>query len=353
MTTFLQFHALTVYPAANLNRDDSGRPKTVMFGGAQRLRVSSQSLKRAWRTSSVFDDHLKGRVGQRTQRLGLDVYGHLVEKGMDAAKARDVARSIAAVFGKLEDKEDKATFIKQLAFVSPAERERAIALAEQALRGESIDPTDVTLLQRADAAADIAMFGRMLADSPSFNREAAVQVAHAMTTHAVAVEDDYYVAVDDLKDPADREDAGTSFIGVQEYGAGVFYLYACVDRDLLVKNLAGDTALAQDAVAALVEAACLVSPRGKQASFASRARASFAMCECGTQQPRTLAAAFLRPVIGKDHLEESIARLRSFRDNLDAAYGEGADERREFMATPERVEGSCADLVDFARECIA
>ncbi|MFN8669398.1 MAG: type I-E CRISPR-associated protein Cas7/Cse4/CasC [Gemmatimonadaceae bacterium] len=353
MTTFLQFHALTAYPAANLNRDDSGRPKTMMFGGAQRLRVSSQSLKRAWRTSSVFDAHLKGRVGQRTQRLGREVYDHLVAKGMEAKKAAEVSRSIAEVFGKLEDKEGKETFIKQLAFVSPAERERAIALAEQALHGEDIAPSDETLLQRADAAADIAMFGRMLADSPSFNREAAVQVAHAMTTHAVAVEDDYYVAVDDLKDPADREDAGTSFIGVQEYGAGVFYLYACVDRDLLVKNLAGDTALAQDAVAALIEAACLVSPRGKQASFASRARASYAMCERGTQQPRTLAAAFLKPVTGADQLEESIKRLQSFRDNLDAAYGAGADARREFTATPDRVDGSCADLVAFARECTA
>jgi CRISPR system Cascade subunit CasC len=354
MTRFLQFHALTAYPAANLNRDDSGRPKTVMFGGSQRLRVSSQSLKRAWRTSSVFETHLSGRVGKRTQRLGREVYDYLVEKGMDAGRAESVARQIAGVFGKLEDKDGRDhTFIKQLAFVSPEERGRALAMADKALEGEAIEPNQETLLQQADGAADIAMFGRMLADSPSFNREAAIQVAHAMTTHAVAVEDDYYVAVDDLKDPADREDAGTSFIGVQEYGAGVFYLYACIDRDLLVKNLAGDTALAQDAVAALIEAACLVSPRGKQASFASRARASFGMCECGTQQPRTLAAAFLKPITGSDQLDESIKRLRAFRDNLDVAYGSGADARREFAATPDKVEGSLADLVSFARECIA
>lgn len=354
MTRFLQFHALTVYPAANLNRDDSGRPKTVVFGGAQRLRVSSQSLKRAWRTSSVFESYLSDRVGKRTQRLGREVCDYLIEKGMEPEHAATVARQIAEVFGKLEDKAGRDhTFIKQLAFVSPEERARALALADQALKGEAIEPSEEVLLQRADGAADIAMFGRMLADSPSFNREAAVQVAHAMTTHAVAVEDDYYVAVDDLKDPADREDAGTSFIGVQEYGAGVFYLYACVDRDLLVKNLAGDTALAQDAIAALIEAACLVSPRGKQASFASRARASFGMCEYGAQQPRTLAAAFLKSVAGNDQLDESIRRLREFRDNLDAAYGPGADARREFTATPDKVEGSLAELVAFAREGIA
>lgn len=354
MTTFLQFHALTVYPASNLNRDDSGRPKTVQFGGAQRLRVSSQSLKRAWRTSDVFASRLSGRVGDRTQRLGHMVMEHLRASGMAEERATEIARSIAEKFGKLKDAADKdPTFIKQLAFVSPAERERALALADEiaADNTRTVDTSDI--LQRVDGAADIAMFGRMLADSPAFNREAAVQVAHAMTTHAVAVEDDYYVAVDDLKRSEDREDAGTSFIGVQEYGAGVFYLYACIDTDLLAHNLAGDRALAQDAVAALMEAACLVAPRGKQASFASRARASFALCERGTQQPRSLAAAFLRPVNGENQLEDSIKCLLAFRQNLDLAYGPGADGCAQFVASPERVEGSLDTLVGFARESLA
>lgn len=392
MTKFLQFHALTVYPAANLNRDDSGRPKTVVFGGSQRLRVSSQSLKRAWRTSASFEDAVGEHRGVRSQRFADNLRQRLIEGGLPITEVDATMRGVATLIGKPSKKKDLPVgTTEQLVFLAPEEVRRLQSLAQRCLddatfrqklsalgkpskkKGADSDEAEDSeesgtadsklkaertkmreeLLLQADGAADIAMFGRMLADSPSFNREAAVQVAHAMTTHAVAVEDDYYVAVDDLKDPADREDAGTSFIGVQEYGAGVFYLYACVDRDLLVKNLAGDTALARDAIAALIEAACLVSPRGKQASFASRARASFGMCEYGAQQPRTLAAAFLKPMTGNDHLEESIRRLSAFRDNLDAAYGPGADARREFVATPDRVEGSLADLVSFARECLA
>jgi CRISPR system Cascade subunit CasC len=182
-----------------------------------------------------------------------------------------------------------------------------------------------------------------------------VQVAHALTTHATTVEDDYYVAVDDLKNPSEREDAGTSFIGVQEFGAGVFYLYACVDCDLLTRNVAGDAGLARDSLAALVECAATVSPRGKQASFASRARASLVLAERGPQQPRTLAAAFLRPVGTKpgerdDIVQASIDRLLTFQEKLDDVYGPCADRRSSFMVTPDAAEGSLADVVSFAAE---
>lgn len=356
MTTFLQLHLLTAYPASNLNRDDTGRPKTVAFGGAPRIRVSSQSLKRAWRTSPVFAEHVGERVGKRTQRLGEEVKKRLAAGGMADERATETAKKIAGVFGKLEDKEKRdPTYIKQLAFVSPEEFRRAFALADRALTGEDIDPEPGDLLATTDGAADIAMFGRMLADNPAFNREAAVQVAHAFTTHKAAVEDDYYVAVDDLKNPAEHDDVGTSFIGVQEFGAGLFYLYACVDCDLLAKNLGGDRGLAQDAVDALVRCAATVSPRGKQASFASRARASFVLAERGPQQPRTLAAAFLKPVTvrdGGDITEASVAALRDFCGNLDKAYDACADDRTHLLVTPAAVEGSLDDVATFARGCI-
>jgi CRISPR system Cascade subunit CasC len=356
MTTFLQLHLLTAYPPSNLNRDDTGRPKTVIFGGEPRLRVSSQSLKRAWRTSPVFAERLGDRVGKRTQRLGEAVFDRLVKGGMPTDQATSTARDIAQVFGKLEDaKSEDPTYIKQLAFVSPEEFQRAFALADRALAGEKIEVKKEALLGATDRAADIGMFGRMLADSPAFNREAAVQVAHALTTHRAAVEDDYYVAVDDLKNPSEHEDVGTSFIGVQEYGAGLFYLYACVDCDLLTHNLAGDAGLARDALDALVTCAATVSPRGKQASFASRARATFAMAERGPQQPRTLAAAFLKPIaVSREGVAEgSMHALLRFRDNLDAVYGPCADDRTQMVATPERADGSLAQLVEFARGCIS
>ncbi|HEY0929905.1 MAG TPA: type I-E CRISPR-associated protein Cas7/Cse4/CasC [Gemmatimonas sp.] len=354
MTTFLQMHVLTAYPTANLNRDDTGRPKTVEYGGAQRIRISSQSLKRAWRTSPVFDTRLKGHMGKRTQRLGEEVLKHLVAGGMDTDKALEGARSIAQVFGKLdEDKGKEQALIRQLAFVSPTERVRAMAMADRLLAGEDFTVAPADLLMQVDTAADIAMFGRMLADEPGFNRDAAVQVAHAFTTHAGVTEDDYYVAVDDLQHREKDESVGTSFIGVQEFGAGLFYIYVCVDVDLLVSNLDGSTGVARDALQALVEAASTVAPRGKQASFASRARASFVMLERGTQQPRSLAAAFLKPVSGTEVLGVSSERLSALCGHFDQAYGACADARVTMSVAPEAVSGSLAELLSFAAESVA
>ena len=352
MTDFLQLHLLTAYGPSNLNRDDTGRPKSVVFGGVPRLRISSQSLKRAWRTSDVFAARLDGHLADRTQRLGKDILGRLTGGGMDEAQALEVARSIAGAFGKLKSEKDgQPTFIEQLAFVSPEERDRAFALADQALAqaraGEAVaEPQADDLLQRADTAADIAMFGRMLADSPKFNREAAVQVAHAMTTHRANAEDDYYTAVDDLKSRDEPDDAGAGFVGVQEFGSGVFYLYLCVDRGLLLRNLDGTGSIRDASLAALVEAAATVAPRGKQTSFASRARAFYVLAEKGSAQPRSLAAAFLKPVTGSDQGGQSIAALEGFRDRLDAAYGPCANDRRTMDV--EKGQGTLGDLLAFA-----
>ena len=129
------------------------------------------------------------------------------------------------------------------------------------------------------------MFGRMLADNPEFGREAAVQVAHAITTHRVTVEDDFYTAVDDLKTAT--EDAGAGFMGELGFGSGVFYLYACVDLALLTRNLGGDSELAATACAALASAAATVSPSGKQASFAALA-ARTTCWQSGAQRSRAL-----------------------------------------------------------------
>ena len=172
-----------------------------------------------------------------------------------------IAQDIAGVFGKLQDSKNPAR-IEQLAFISPQEQAAALTLADRAAAGEKIVAKEAGLLRTTDTAADIALFGRMLASDPAYNREAAAQVAHAITTHRVSVEDDYYTAVDDLKRPA--EDAGAGFLGEAAFGSGVFYLYLCVDRALLVRNLGGDTAaqaLAATSLAALTEAAATVAPR--------------------------------------------------------------------------------------------
>jgi len=347
MTHFLQLHLLTFYPPSNLNRDDTGRPKTATVGGAPRLRISSQALKRAWRTSPIFATRLREHRGERTQRFGEEIQRHLLERGSTPERSLEIARAIAQHFGKLKPERDPTPArTEQLAFIAPEERVAALALADRIAAGENVEPVAAQLLRHADTAADIAMFGRMLADNPQYNREAAVQVAHAITTHRVTVEDDYYTAIDDLKSP--DEDAGAGFVGELGFGSGIFYLYACIDTGLLVRNLENNRALAADACAALAEAAATVSPKGKQPSFAARARAHYLLAELGNAQPRTLAGAFVKPVRGDDLATLSIEQLEEWRSKLDRAYGPAA-EASALMNVTER-EGTLASIIAFCRD---
>ncbi|WP_018719692.1 type I-E CRISPR-associated protein Cas7/Cse4/CasC [Arhodomonas aquaeolei] len=327
MTNFVQLHLLTSYPPANLNRDDLGRPKTARMGGVDRLRVSSQSLKRHWRTSEVFEEALAGHIGTRTKRLGADVERHLVDGGVKEKSAHEWARAIAGVFGKLQQKD--SADIEQLAHISPEERDAVFALADTLIaENRAPDDEELKLLRHRPSAADIALFGRMLAADPGFNVEAACQVAHAITVHRVAVEDDYFTAVDDLNEG--DEDMGAAHIGETGFAAGLFYSYLCIDRDQLVANLDGDEALADRAMAALTEAAVKVSPRGKQNSFGSRAYASYVLAERGPQQPRSLSVAFLKPVKGEG--DDAVDALERQVSNFDAVYGECADGRCRLSA---------------------
>lgn len=341
MNKFIQLHLLTSYAPSNLNRDDLGRPKTARMGGSERLRVSSQSLKRNWRCSDVFEQALAGNIGTRTKRFGEKIRQQLTEKGVSEKKAKEWAAAIAAQFGKL--KKDSVE-IEQLAHISPEEQQAAITLID-VLAAEDRAPTteELALLTSKTTAVDIALFGRMLASSPEFNIEAACQVAHAISVHSVAVEDDYFTAVDDLNDGMD--DRGASHIGESGFAAALFYSYICIDKELLAENLNGDLELANKAIAALVEAAVKVSPKGKQNSFASRAYASFVLAEKGSQQPRSLSVAFLKPVLGDDQASEAIRKLQEQTANFDRVYGPCADSRAELNAVIG--EGSFNELLAF------
>jgi CRISPR system Cascade subunit CasC len=263
MSRFVQLHLLTSYPPSCLNRDDLGRPKTAVMGGSTRLRISSQSLKRAWRTSDVFREALAGHIGIRTKEMGRHVYHAMVNgvplkaalegsaasdsgdgrrPSVKAAKAREWAKTIAGVFGKSkgDNKEDplQGLEIEQLAHFSPEEVDALDQLiAKVAESGEAPTAEDLQLLRKPLGAADIALFGRMLASAPAYNVEAAAQVAHALSVHKVSVEDDFFTAVDDLN--TGEEDIGAGHMGETEFAAGLFYLYVCIDRELLRENLGG------------------------------------------------------------------------------------------------------------------
>jgi CRISPR system Cascade subunit CasC len=337
MSQFIQVHFLTSYPPSNLNRDDLGRPKTAIMGGSNRLRISSQSLKRAWRCSELFVSALGQHQGIRTKRMGREIYKNLLRGGVEEKDARQWAKDIAAQFGKIKemksskknsDQEEDNSLndldIEQLAHFSPEEKKCIDTLVQHCIETKNKpDTKSLELLRHENSAADIACFGRMLASSPEYNVDAAVQVAHAITTHAVDIEDDYFTAVDDLNDGS--EDAGAGHLGATEFACGLFYGYICINRNLLKDNLAGDEALTQKTIAALIESAAKISPTGKQNSFASRAYTSYMLVEKGHKQPRSLSVAFLKSMKENDLLERSIKALEENRENIDKVYGACAD----------------------------
>ncbi len=370
MSRFVQLHLLTSYPPANLNRDDLGRPKTAKMGGVDRLRVSSQTQKRTWRTSDLFEAAMGNHIGIRTKEMGRKIYAHLIEKGIKHKDALSWAGEIAGVFGKqkkLTDKEKKAikdlpdeerrekelveVEIEQLAFFDLQEEQAALELASRlAERNEGPKKDELNLLRKKMTSVDIALFGRMLASNPEYNVEAACQVAHAISVHPVVIEDDYFTAVDDLNDGS--KDAGAAHIGETGFAAGLFYSYICINRELLIKNLGGDEELAQRAIRALTEAAVKVAPTGKQNSFASRAYASYVLAEKGEQQPRSLSVAFLKPIDSRtiyrdeqDFGTAAVEALEKHRQNLDNVYGACADESYSINALTGT--GQMAELLAF------
>ncbi|MCS6808956.1 MAG: type I-E CRISPR-associated protein Cas7/Cse4/CasC [Bacteroidota bacterium] len=345
MTRFLQLHALTVYPPSNPNRDDSNRPKTVRYGFAERLRISSQSLKRAWRVSGEFSRESVGtRLANSKNTLENylkqcfegKIHGVTPKAGITEEERDEI---IKALIEELTNNEDK------LVTLSHAEMERVHNIVRN---GSSLKEEENTkakskrtkntraygIFQTSDLSADVAMFGRMLTHRPEHNVEAAVQVSHAFTVHAGSIEDDYFTAVNELQP---KESAGAGFVDFRAFGGGgVYYLYVCVNIDLLLSNLNNNTEAAQQAVKGLVNAMTKVAPSGMQNSFGSRVRCEYLLAEYSTQQPRSLATAFLQAVYGDKHdnpLEIAKRRLEHCRNQIDAIYGKAWDDYRVMGST--------------------
>ena len=359
MTTFIQLHFLTAYAPANLNRDESGRPKTAIMGGVERLRISSQSIKRAWRVSEAFHQAVDQNVGKRTRLMGYEyVYKPMINGGIEEKISKTSAERVAAQFGKVKcvNKSTIKEYLEteQIVNLSNYEIELINSLTSQLINGNREPREDeLSFLRKEQHSVDIALFGRMLtnpdkSDNKSviknrvqFNVEAACQVSHPISVNAVAVERDFFTAVDDLN----QDESGSAHMNEHEFASALFYTYLCINRDLLVENLGGDEALAKRAIVALTKASLTVAPTGKQNSFASRAYASYALAEIGQQQPRSLAAAFFTPVRGEDQIQTAIQRLEAQRDSFEKVYGKCADDQCAFSVPESR--GSLDALLTF------
>jgi CRISPR system Cascade subunit CasC len=347
----IELHILQNFAPSNLNRDDTGSPKDCEFGGYRRARISSQCFKRAMRQAfkeqKLIDE---AHLAARTKRLVDEIAGRLEENGKTEDEARRVVETILNGV-KLTVKDDGKT--QYLLFLGADEIKAITDLCVQhwealsaitaapvveegsARRGRSRDvkkagaeavPAEVrkALLEvlNGGRAADLALFGRMLADLPEKNIDAASQVAHAISTNKISMEFDFYTAVDDLR-PEDTQ--GSDMLGTVEFNSACFYRYANVDVKQLKKNLGGDEELAHKTIAAFICAAVTAVPSGKQNSMAAQNPPSFVFMVAREAGLWSLVNAFVKPVRPThdgDLIENSIKTLDEYWGQLAAMYGD-------------------------------
>lgn len=384
MRTLIEIHVLQNFAPSNLNRDDTGAPKDALFGGTRRARISSQCLKRAVRqhfAESVTQKVLSpDDVACRTKRVLGAIVKALAENGRPETEATEKARLALAAM-ELQVKEDgKSEYLlflgqREISRVAnivhekwdsiiapeaaPAEGKRPGRAKKDAAKGAH--PELKSALNRVfngGKAVDLALFGRMLADMPEKNQNAACQVAHAISTHAVEREFDYYTAVDDLK-PEDT--AGADMMGTVEFNSACFYRYAVVDWGKLVENLQDDTELASKGLRVFLEGFVVAEPTGKQNTFAAHNPPEFiAVSVRNDAAPRNLANAFETGVPVRK--EESMTKISADKliekaKALKAAYG-GEDTTLVLNVTEANVDGfgkavaSLNDLLDATNNAI-
>ena len=346
MKTLIEIHALQNFAPSNLNRDDTGAPKDAMFGGTRRARVSSQCSKRSIR--QYFDQKKNDgffnpdELGVRTKRV-YQAIAELLNGKRDEieviAKA-EIALSYVELKAAEAGKSQYLLFLGQREIAALADTihecwEQIISAADESSekskrkgKKAAANSAPKQLKERIETifdggkAVDVALFGRMLADMPEKNQNAACQVAHAISTHAVEREFDFYTAVDDLK-PEDT--AGADMMGTVEFNSACFYRYAVVDWDKLVSNLQNDDELAAKGLRAFLEGFVIAEPTGKQNTFAAHNPPEFvAVSVRRNTAPRNLANAFETAVrVKKDEslTRRSVEELAKKAQALQIAFG--------------------------------
>ena len=382
---FLQLHTLTSYPASLLNRDDAGFAKRIPFGGAVRTRVSSQCLKRHWRTSD--DEHALSRIPLGDGAAPMSIRSrrtfekYLLEPlkagGIDPEVAREVAEGLLAVLlpegkrkkaSKKEKGEEESAgehvrteqvtvigrpevdylleLAREVAEVAADAKDAGKRLAER-LKDRDLKANLAAL--RLGAGLDAALFGRMTTGDVLARCDAAVHVAHAFTVHAGQFETDYFSAIDDLQEAGET---GSGHINTSELTSGLFYGYVVLDLPLLVSNLTGcrrrdwegaDRELAAEVVRRLVHLLATVSPGAKLGATAPYAHAHLVLAEAGNAQPRTLANAFLDPVPERGMLAAAYRALGSHLEDLDTMYGRSTRRRLAALGLRDELAGAVAE----------
>jgi CRISPR system Cascade subunit CasC len=310
---YIDVHIVQTVPPANLNRDDQGNPKEAIYGGVRRSRVSSQAWKRATRRHFDLQAPEPDRA-TRTRRITSELTTRIRHAtGLDREAAAPIAEALLAQLGLSQGKKagDTAYLLfygnAQLDAVAALVTDRAADLAsldDKALT-EAVKELPVPKTFQTGHPVGVALFGRMVADIPKLNVDAAVQVAHALSTHETQLEFDYFTAVDDQNE---KDETGAGMIGTIGFNSATLYRFATVGFTQLTANLGGDTEAALDAVDRFVDSFALSVPTGYQNSFAHRTRPSLTAVVVRTDQPVNLVSAFEEPIAAEAGIQAASAR---------------------------------------------
>ena len=328
MSTYVDIHVIQNLPPSCVNRDDSGSPKSAVYGGVRRLRVSSQSWKRAARL--YFNNLLDASdVGVRTKRVAELLAARITEDAPDLAETApalvgEVFKAARIKLSAPRGKKDGPLESGYLLFLSTSQVARLAELAIASARGgEALDAKAVKKVFKEPHAVDIALFGRMVADNTDLNIDAACQVAHAISTHAAQNEYDFFTAVDDEKSRSEEEDAGAGMMGTVEFSSATMYRYATVNIDMLRHNL-GDGEAALRALEVFIRGFCLSMPTGKQNTFANRTVPEAVVVAVREDQPVSLAGAFEEAVpadAAHGYTARSVQALARHAATIEDSYG--------------------------------
>lgn len=319
----LELHILQSFPVACLNRDDLNSPKTAIFGGVQRARVSSQSWKRAIR--EYAQENSERFKGQRTRLIVEPLRTALIKEGVTESEALDHAKKLADAISKLDEKAEKngKQQVKTLFFTTPAEIQAlARAFKETGDTKKAIKAVGPEVLKDA---ADIALFGRMVANDHSLTIEGAAMFAHALSTHKVDNEIDFFAAVDDLQP---KEESGAGMTGTLEFNSATYYRFAALNLDML-KDKDHLVVLSPDErkqiVRTFVEAALLAVPGARKNSMNAATTPGYVLgIVRGSGHPVQLVNAFekqTRPFGGKGLFECSLEALKAEYEKLNDTWG--------------------------------
>jgi CRISPR system Cascade subunit CasC len=326
----IELHILQSFPVSCLNRDDVGAPKTATFGGATRARLSSQCLKRAIRELAQ-DLSPKLFAGNRSRLIITPLADAMKTYGVADPKATDVAKQVGDYLATADEAAAKKgeLKVKTLMFLSPAEMQAlAQALADIVKKDPNSKDLEKAVAKACKSAAlkdaaDIAIFGRMVASDHSLTLEGAGLFSHALSTHRADNDIDFFSAVDDLQK---AEEAGAGMTGTVEFTSATYYRYAALNLDLLADSAhLGTLPLAErkEVVETFLRAAILAVPGARKNSMNSNTLPCYVLGVVKDKgQPLQLINAFEKPVVPKNGIADaSIAALKAHHEQLKKTWG--------------------------------